>query len=176
MKKIELYEILIKIIGIYFLLSTIGILKEVLSACIMLFSKNSSVYEESSSIYNMIILIGGFNFLFQLTASSLIIWKAKNIANKIARNSDSEENVSINLDKQIILQIAITIAAFLMFFWTIPDFFLNLKNYLGLIINEMPTKEFDTSIIILSAFKIVISVFSVTYSQKLSSFLSKKQV
>jgi hypothetical protein len=100
----------------------------------------------------------------------------KNIANKIARNSDSEENLSINLDKQIILQIAITIAAFLMFFWTIPDFFLNLKNYLGLIINEMPTKEFDTSVIILSAFKIVISVLSITYSQKLSSFLSKKQV
>lgn len=176
MKKIELYEISIKIIGIYFLLSTLGILKEIISTCLMLFSNDSLVYNDSSSIYKMMLLISGFNFIFQLTASSLIIWKAKVIANKITRNSSSEENVSINLDKQTILQIAISISAFLVFFHTIPDFLFNLKNYAELIFNDMPTRDFDTSVITVSAIKTIISAFAIMYSQKISSFLSKKQV
>ncbi|MEM6299280.1 MAG: hypothetical protein AAF740_11395 [Bacteroidota bacterium] len=173
MKKSDIYEIAIKILGLYLFFTTIGLLREVLAvfAAMSQAKQNPELFGSFDRAPFLILSIG--NFAFVILFAAFLTFKTKAIVKLVCRPTDYEETSSLFADRKVIYELALVIMGLLIIVWTLPDFAFKLKNHIQLIQNNIPTKDYDTDFIITSAIKIVAGLIAIIYAKSISTALVK---
>lgn len=173
MKKSDIYEIAIKILGLYLLFTSISLLRDVLTtfAVMTQAKQNPDAFGDFDQTPFFILSIA--NFAFVILIAAFVTLKTKTIVKFVCKQTDYEETSSLFADRNVIYEIALVIMGLLLIVWTLPDFAFKLKNYIQLVQSNMPTKEYDTNFIITSAIKIVVGLIAIIYAKSISTILIK---
>ena len=180
MKKSDIYEIAIKILGLYMLMTTvIGTLHEYLTLFAVTSDSNSNTYGTEQPSYTPYLVIAIGNLLLMLVLSLLFIFKTRAIVKIICSTTDFEENVKLFADQKVVYEIAITMTALIIILWTLPEFGVKLKNYIQ--VEKMQGKgwhtTFDTNFLITSGTKIIVGLFILVSVKPLANYfgMNKQQ-
>lgn len=174
MKKIDLYEIAIKILGLYLIVIIINQLRDILIYFTVWFQQknNPEMFGDFDQTPSLIVMTLGFLTLTALSA--FLIFKTKSIAKLISRQSDFEEDLKLFADRKIIYEICLVLLGLITVVLTLPDFIYKLRNHITLVQSNIPTKDFDTTFLITSGIKIGIGIIAIIYSKQLSDLLAKR--
>ncbi len=169
MKKIDLYEIAIKILGIYLISELIYQLREIGFYITLITQKNSSEIDDDRQILTTTII----GFLVLTYFVRLLIFKSNKIAKFITNKSEQEEDFKITTNRKTIFEISLVIVGLLSIVIGLPSFLLKLKNYI------IYTKRFgsdhyqDDTFLTLEALKIGIGLIAIIFSENISTLLTK---
>ncbi len=174
MKKIDLYEIAIKILGLYLIVIIINQLRDVLVQLTVWFQQKNNpeilgYFDQTPSIIVMI-----FGLLALITLSAFLIFKTKPIAKLISKKEDFEEDLKIFSDRKVIYEICLVLLGLISVVLTLPDFIFKLKNQISLVQSNILPKNYDTSFLITSGIKIGIGIIAIIYSKEIADFLTKR--
>ncbi len=173
MKKSDIYEIAIKILGLYLFFTAIGLLRDVLTSfAVMTQAKqNPDAFGDFDQTPFFILSIA--NFLFIIFFATFLTFKTKTIVKLVCNPTDYNETSTLFADRKVIYEMALVIMGLLLIVWTLPDFAFRLKNHIQLIQSNLPTKGYDTNFIITSAIKIVVGLIAIVYAKPISTILVK---
>lgn len=174
MKKSDIYEIAIKILGIYLVSILLWQLRDILASILLVIQSKSNpkIFEGFDQTPMIIVSISAF--LVVTFISWLLIFKTKSITKLVCKSTDYEDAVTLFAEKTTIYEIALTIVGLLLFVETFPDFAYKLKNYLQTIKNDYPQKQYETMFFVTSLIKIVTGIIAIVYSTQLAKFFAKK--
>ena len=164
MKKSDIYEIAIKILGIYFLVTIIQLMVgsfAYLSA--MIFSEN---------LYSDNMLYAGvsfFVFIVMILLDLCFIFKTDMIVRMICKSSDFEQDVPFTVSRKSVYEIALVLMGLIIIVWAFPDFIYKIWNYVQSL--QMSTQNKST--LISSGIRIVVGLIAVVYSTAIANFLDK---
>jgi hypothetical protein len=174
MKKSDIYEVAIKILGLYVLLFTCtSLLHEVIESYGIL--KYSSGGEQIKSINTKLFILVVMHFVLVALFGAFLTLKTKTIVQYICSATDFEETVSFSMDKKVILEIALMVTGLLLIVWGLPDFLLKLKDHIYKVQSDFPRNENEVNFLILSGLKILIGGITVTYAKAIASYLIKDE-
>lgn len=175
MKKIDLYEIALKILGLYLIVIIINQLREVLLYLTVWTQQKDNQemfggHDLAPTFYAAI-----FGFLALTLLSSILIFRTKQIAKLICKKSDLEEDLKLFADRKTVYEICLVLLGLVTIVDTLPDFIFKLKNYFNYAQAHSPTNDNDKAFLITSGIKIVIGLISIIYTSELSNILTKKR-
>ena len=173
MKKSDIYEISIKILGLYLFFTSIGLLRDVLTtfAVMTQTKQNPDAFGDFDQTPFFILSIA--NFAFVILFATFMTIKTKTITKFVCNPTDYEETSSLFADRKVIYELALVIMGLLIFVWTLPDFAFKLKNHIQLVQSNIPTKDYETNFIITSAIKIIVGLIAIIYAKSISTILVK---
>jgi len=173
MKKSDIYEIAIKILGLYLFFTSIGFLRDMLTTFAVLTQskKNPDAFGDFDQTPFFILSIA--NFAFVILFAAFLTLKTNTIVKFVCIPTDYAETTSLFADRKVIYEIALVIMGLLLIVWTLPDLAFKLKNYIQLVQSNMSTKDYDTNFIITSAIKIVVGLIAIIYAKSISTILIK---
>lgn len=165
MKKSDIYEIAIKILGIYFLVTIIQLLVGSLAyLSAMIFNKSFSSNE---------MLFGGvsfFVFIIMILLDLCFIFKTHVIIKMICKSSDFEQDVQFTVSKKSVYEIALVLMGMITIVWAFPDFIYKMWNYVQTL--QMSQNK---SSLVTSGIKIIVGLAAVLYSTAIANFLVKEK-
>lgn len=175
MKKSDIYEIAIKILGLYLVTIILWQLRDILISISIYFQakNNPQMFEGFDQTIPILVSILAFTILILITW--LLIFKTTSIAKLITKPTDYENSVSLFAEKNTIYEIALVIVGLLLITETLPDFAYKLKKYLEVIKSDYPQKEYETMFFATSLIKIIIGLIAIFYSNQLANFFSRKK-
>lgn len=175
MKKIDLYEIAIKVLGLYLIVIIINQLRDVLVYLTVWTQQkdNPEMFGDFDQTPALLATVLGFLVLTVL--SSLLIFKTKKIANLITSKADREEDLKLFAERKTIFEISLVLLGLVTVVLTLPDFIFKLKNHVNLVQSNLPIKDYDTTFLITSGIKIGIGVIAILYSEHLSYLMTKNR-
>jgi hypothetical protein len=173
MKKSDIYEISIKILGLYLFFTSIGLVRDILTtfAVWTQAKQNPDAFGDIDQTPFLILSIA--NFLFVILFAAFMTLKSKTITKFVCKPQDYEETSSLFADRKVIYELALVIMGLLIIVWTLPDFAFKLKNHVQLVQSNMPTKDYDTNFIITSAIKISVGLIAIINAKSISTILIK---
>ncbi len=175
MKKSDIYEIAIKILGLYLVIKVLGLLKEVLTMFIFLLqTKNNSHNSLVEFDQTPIFLVTLFNFFLVAVFAAILIFNTKKIAKLICKKADYEENSKLFTEKKTIYEMVLTIVGLLTIIIAVPELAITLKTYIHLF-QYNSSKNNDLSFMIIAGLKIIIGITVVFYSKSISNYLAKSK-
>lgn len=166
MKKSDIYEVAIKILGIYFLVTIIQLMVgsfAYLSA--MFFSENLS---SDNMLYAGVSL---FVFIVMILLDLCFIFKTDMIVRMICKSSDFEQDVPFTVSRKSVYEIALVLMGLIIIVWAFPDFIYKIWNYVQTL--QMSTQNKST--LISSGIRIVVGLIAVVYSTAIANFLAKEK-
>lgn len=175
MTKSDIYEIAIKILGLYLVTLVIIQLREVLTYATFLIQAQDNPDVMRNFNQTPILIVTVCSFLVLTAFTWLLLFRTKRITKLICKKEDFEEPIKLFLDKKTIYQIALTIVGLLTIILTLPDFAYRLKNHIQLIQNDFSTESYDRSFLVTAGLKILIGVIIIIYSKAISSYFSNDQ-
>jgi len=175
MKKSDIYELAIKILGLYLVVSVIEHLMGVISYVTFLIQ----VYDKSGQIgaFNQapIFIVTLFNFLLLTTFAWLLIFKTRKLTSLICTKEDYTETSKLFADKKTIIEIAIILVGLMTIIWTFPEFAIKLRNYVSMVQNSFSATMTDTTFLFIGGLKIVVGIIAISYAKSISSYVSKEK-
>jgi len=175
MKKADLYEIVIKILGLYLVVIIINQLRDIMVYLnVLIQSKNNPEmfnYFNHTSVF-LVYLIG---FLILISFSGVLVFKTKRITKMICRPTDYKEQLMLVSEKQTIYEICLVLIGLVTIVMILPDFIFKLKNQITLSYYNFPTNDYDTTFLVTSGLKIAIGLIAIINSRKISKLLAKKK-
>lgn len=168
MKKADLYEIAIKIAGLYFLYTTLDFMFYMVNTIIYYSQLSYESVAFGAGNADIAMLLSVSQFLTYLAFSILLLLNTKKMARIICRPEDYSEIVTMTLEKKTIFEIALVIMGLTIFVWTLPDFSIRLREFM---LDERQTNYFDITFTLTSAVKIVVAFISIFFSRPISAFL-----
>lgn len=176
MKKADIFEVAVKILGLYLFILVIGSLRDILTYLAVVGAKNPDSFGDFNQ--TLFLIISVFYFLLIFVFAFLLTFKTKTVVKKISSSSDYEESPQLFADKKVIYQIALVLTGLLLIIWTFPDFAFRLVGYFQLLHNGGPVRPYDKDFLITSAIKVIVALFVIFKSNYLSSLLAgtKKQM
>lgn len=171
MKKSDIYEIAIKILGLYLFFTSIGLLHDVLTtfAVMTQAKQNPDAFGDFEQTPFFILSIA--NFVFAILIGAFLTLNTKTIVRFVCKPTDYEETSSLFTDRKVIYEIALVIMGLLLIVWTLPDLAFKLKNHIQLVQSNLPTIDYDTNFIITSAIKIVFGLIAIVFAKSISTIL-----
>lgn len=172
MKKVDVYEIAIKIAGLYLIVVLIEQLREVLFyASILAQSMNApdSVVGFNPTTAFLVTL---FCFLALAAFTLLLLFKTKAVAKVVCSKEDSEQTITLFTDNKSIYQIAFLVVGLLTVILALPNFTLHLKNYTKAL-ESFSGHAMDINLLLTDGLKILIGGLSLFYARALSIFFGK---
>jgi hypothetical protein len=173
MRKSDIYEITIKILGLYLFLTIIVSLRQSVQ---FLYILNFAEYspEQIANYKIMPEIIVFISHLIIVTALAfLFTFKTKIIVRIVCVSTDYEEEASLLADKKSIFEIAIIIVGLMSIIWALPDFLNKLQHHIRLVQLNAPTNDFDTNYLITSGLEILIGIILIYFRKPISSYLSR---
>ena len=171
MKKSDIYEISIKILGLYLFFTSISLLRDVLTTFVVMTQANQNPNAFGAFDQTPFFILSIVNFAFVILFAALLTLKTKTIVKFVCKQTDYEETSTLFADRKVIYEIALVIMGLLLIVWTLPDLAFKLKNHIQLVQSNMPTKDYDTNFIITSAIKIVVGLIAIIYAKSISTTL-----
>ena len=173
MKKSDIYEIAIKILGLYLVITVIGLFRDILIYASVLVQSSINAGVTGGINQTSIFLVTVFNFLLVTTVVWFFLFKTKKLTKLICGKEDFMETAKLFTDKQSILEIALILVGLTTIILTVPDFVFRLKNYVYMMQNDLSTVQQDKNFLIISGLKILVGILAVGYSKSISAYLSK---
>lgn len=173
MKKSDIYEIAIKILGLYLFFTSIELFRYVLTTFYAIVEARQ--YPDSFGDINQtpFLILSITNFVGVIVFASLLTFKTATIVKFVCKPTDYNETSSLFADRKVIYEISLVIMGLLLIVWTLPDFAFRLRNYIQFIQSSIPTNYNDTTFIFSSCIKIVIGLVAIIYAQTISTVLAK---
>ncbi|MCL7989059.1 hypothetical protein M8998_14010 [Sphingobacterium sp. lm-10] len=173
MKKSDIYEIAIKVLGLYLLFTCIDLLTAALATSALLIhaKQNPEMFESFGQTPFLILSIA--NLVFVVLFALFLTLKTKTIVKFVCKPSDYEERSMLSVDRELIYEIALVLMGLILVVWTLPDFAIKLKEHITLVQSDVPTNEYDTNFVITAAIKIALGITAVIYSKSLAVGLGK---
>ncbi|WP_321437352.1 hypothetical protein [uncultured Bacteroides sp.] len=166
MKKSDIYEIAIKILGIYFLVTIIQLLVGSLAyLSAMIFNKSFSSNE---------MLFGGvsfFVFIVMILLDLCFILKTDMIVRMICKQSDFEQDVPFTVSRKSVYEIALVLMGLIIIVWAFPDFIYKIWNY----VQTLQMSAQNNSSLISAGIRIVVGLIAVVYSTAIANYLAKEK-
>jgi hypothetical protein len=173
MKKSDIFEIAIKILGLYLFVLVIGSLRDILTYLAVFSAQKPGSFGDFNQ--TTFFLISACYFLALLSSAFLLTFKTKTVVKKISSSSDYEESAQLFADKKVIYQIALVLTGLLLIIWTFPDFAFRLVGYFQLLHSGAPVRQHDSDFLITSAIKVIVALFAIFKSNYLSSLLASNK-
>jgi hypothetical protein len=173
MKKTDIYEIAIKILGLYLVVLILSQLQHILnSAGFLIMAENDP---DTFGHFDQIPLFVGVlvPFLLLIFFSWFLIFRTKYITKLITKDIDYEENIKLFAGKKEIYEIAFVLVGFLTIVLALPDFLYKLISHIQLVQSDSPTVHFETNYLIVSGLKVVVGIIAIRYSSGLAGYFSK---
>ena len=172
MKKTDIFDITIRLFGLYFFIHAIFSIKDLIIIVGTTAITASEKYDHGAT--TNLILVYCFNFVFQLLICCLLIFKSKFITDKLIK-PDSDVLITVSLDRQAILELASIIAGGLTLTFTVSKFGQQLVNYVAFIQNEYTFKFADKTSLIFSAINIIIGLVLIVKAKPIATLLAKNK-
>ncbi|MBK9801296.1 MAG: hypothetical protein IPP56_16770 [Bacteroidetes bacterium] len=173
MKKSDIYEIAIKILGLYLFFISIGLLRETLTTYTVMLKSNQTPDSFGNFDQTPFFILTLANFVLQIIFASILTFKTKTLAKLICKPTDYNETASLFVDRKVIYEIALVIVGLLTIIWTLPDFAFKLKGHIQLVQSNLQTKNNDTNFIITSTIKLIVGLIAIIYARPISKSLAK---
>lgn len=173
MKKSDIYEISIKILGLYLFFTSIGLLRDVLSAFAVMIQAKQSPEAFGDFDQTPFLILSIANFVFAIVFAAFTTLKTKTITKLVCKPTDYTETSSLFADRKVIYELALVIMGLFIMVWTIPDFVYKLNNHFKLVQKNAPTYYLDKNFIITSAIKIAVGLIAIIYAKSISAILIK---
>lgn len=170
MKKSDIYEISIKILGIYLFFSSIVMLRDLIYLMAMWFQSKSDFGDD---VLVEMLVFGLLNFVLVIVFASFITFKTKRIVKFVCQKTDFEESAALFAHKKVIYEMALVIMGLLLIAWTIPDFVFRMMNYFAQDSQVQERKLFQTDFVIVAIIKLVVGMISITGANYISALLVK---
>ncbi len=175
MKKADIYEIAIKLLGLYLFYKSIDLLNGMLATVVLLTQakENMMVFGDVSQTPILLLTIG--NFLTVIVLASFLTWKTKTIVSWICRPADYEDTAaSLPVSKEVIYEGALVLLGLIVVVWTLPEFLVKLKEHIDLVQSDTPRNQYDINFVLTSAIKIALGLLSIIYAKSLALILVKR--
>jgi len=177
MKKSDIYEIAVKILGLYLVIYLISMFQQFVGSLLILFSGQHG-FSNNDSIGFLNLLITLVYWALYIGFIYLLLFKTKWIVKKICVESDYAENAQLFADKKTIFEIALLIIGGVMVVSALPDlgyriydFFMTFRTMgLNISIKNNETRNTVTSII-----KLVIGILIALDARPLAAFLTREK-
>ncbi len=166
MKKSDIYEIAIKILGIYLFLKIIQLFVVSIGVFWELISEGQPLSD--------IIIYGGsilLAYIIMILLDLGLIFKTDVVARKLCRISDFEQEVQFTASRKVIYEIALVLMGMITIVWALPDFIYKVWTYF----QTLQTGIADKKTLVTSGIKIVIGLIAVVYSTAIANFLVKEK-
>ena len=175
MRKSDIYEFAIKILGLYLVVSVIEHLREVISYVTILIQQHDKPGQFGGFDQTPLLIVTLFNFLLLTTFTWLLIFKTRKLTSLICTKEDYSETTKLFTDKKTIIEIAIIIVGLMTIIWTIPEFSIKLKNYVFKAQNNFTTTMNDNNFLFIAGLKIVVGIIAISYAKSISLYVSKEK-
>jgi hypothetical protein len=173
MKKSDIYEIAIKILGIYlFATSVISVFSNTVSEIYFLGNSNNESENFPWATYLTIAILN--NIVVPIFVSLFLLFKTNFIVKKICVPSDFEESVHLFAEPRVIYETALVITGLLLIIWEIPDLSSKLKFFLEEVKSETGHNFNEVKYIWLSVIKILVGMFVLLLSRQIAGFFGKR--
>ena len=175
MRKSDIYEFAIKILGLYLVVSVIEYLREVVTyaAVLMQFYDKPEQIGDINQIPIFIVTL--FNFILLTAFAWLLIFRTRKLTKIICTKEDYSETTKLFAEKKSIIEIAIILVGLMTVIWTIPEFAVKLKNYVYIAQNGFTTIMNDKTFLFIGGLKIVVGIIAISYAKAISSYVSKEK-
>lgn len=172
MKKSDIVEIAVKILGLYLFIMVFQSIVELSSAILMIttFSYDS---KDAESWKNILILLSVFKLVLLTSFAILLTFGSATVTKKICRKEDFNSDASLIADKKTMIEIALIIIGGLLFTNELPAFTQALYTQISLVQQHIPAPETNESFLYVSFAKIVLGLILIFYSKLFSLWLSK---
>jgi hypothetical protein len=175
MKKSDIYEIAIKIVGLYLFYDAIGYLMSVLTNFTMMLKSTAYSNTYSDFYDSQYFLLSLMQFAFITFFAFMITAKTKNIVKLICHPDDYNENAKLFAERKSILQIALVIIGLFIVIYSFPEFLMRIKFYIQSRSSENRADAQEFSYIIVAAIRITLGLLSVFFSKKISNLLIREK-
>ena len=166
MKKTDIYEIAIKILGIYFLVTIVQLMVGSFAYL------SAMIFNENLSSDNMLYAgVSFFVFIIMILLDLCFILKTDMIVRLICKSSDFEQDVPFTVSRKSVYEIALVLMGLIIIVWAFPDFIYKIWNYVQSL--QMSTENKGT--LISSGIRIVVGLIAVVYSTAIANFLAKEK-
>lgn len=165
MKKSDLYEIAIKNLGIYFLVTIVQLLLGSIASVFAMILQKSQM--------SSILLYGGigiFVFIIMILIDLFFIFKTNVIVRMICKSTDFEQEIQFTTSRKAVYEITLVLMGMIIIVWALPDFIYKIWNYVQSLQISVENKSF----LIASGIKIVVGLIAVVYSASIANFLVKE--
>ena len=173
MKKSDIYEIAIKILGLYLFFTSIELLRYVLTTFYAIVQARQTPDSFGDIDQIPFLILSVTNFIGVIVFASLLTFKTATIVKFVCQPTDYNETSSLFADRKVIYEMSLVIMGLLLIAWTLPDFAFRLRTHIQLIQSDMPTKDYDTNFLFTSTIKIVVGLIAIIYAQTISTVLAQ---
>lgn len=175
MKKADLYEIAVKILGLYLVVILLNQIRELaLYSTIFLQSQNQADHFDQNGQLPMF-LVALLGTVILAIFVFLLIFRTKQVTKVISRPEDYAEDIKLFAEKKTIYEISLVIIGLLTLVLTVPDFIFRLKGYIQLVQNDFPKPKNETAFLIIDGIKAVIGALALIYAKSLARLLAKEK-
>jgi hypothetical protein len=175
MRKSDIYEFAIKILGLYLVVSVIEHFREVISYATVLIQTHDKPGQFGGFDQTPIFIVTLFNFLLLTIFTWLLIFKTRKLTSLICTKEDYSETAKLFTDEKTIIEIAIILVGLMTIIFTIPEFTVKLKNYVFIVQNNFTPTMNDESFLFIAGLQITVGIIALLYAKKISSYVSKEK-
>ena len=161
MKKSDIYEITIKILGVYLLVSN---LSKVPGFFTFLKSFGAISSADHAGEQMNLFWLNIANFVLMLAFAIFLIAGTRFITRLVTNTADRQENVKLFADRKVIYEIALIIIGGLLIVNALPDLLYRLYNL---------SNVSDQNSVISSITKIFVGIITVAYGKRIAAFFAK---
>jgi hypothetical protein len=160
-----------KVFGLYFIIQTIGNLRDLF---FNLYTTLSGSYSDNRMVDFFVGL--SYNAIFNLVFGTILIFKADWVADKI--NSKTSEKLNINLGKTDWIELTILVISGLTILYSIPEILHKLVSYIYFNDNDKNEKQFywtntNKAAIFYSIFKLAIGLLLISNARNIAKRLKR---
>ncbi len=173
MRKSDIYEVAIKILGLYLLFTSIDLLSTVFAAFAIMAQMNQNIQVSDDFVQIPFLVLSIVNFGLVVAFALFLTLKTQVIVRFVCSPTDYEETSSLFADRKVIYEIALVLMGLILVVWTLPDFVINLREHVRLVQSDTPTNQQDMNFVITAAVKIALGLIAVIYAKSISVLLLK---
>lgn len=165
MKKTDLQNLALRIIGIILFLYSINSIKELLFYFAL--PTNSIAVDERVSFIGVLL----FTIIIQWILAALLMFKSDSITNLLIKNRDDHtQEFSLPYTQKDMLRSALVIIGITVIVIHLPDFIISTVKYIRLAQANDPSKSFDLTNVETSGLKIILAYAMIYFSSQISTY------
>jgi len=175
MKKIDLYEIAIKVLGLYLITVVIGQFQSILTFIPAYLQQGSPLENSGGLDQASFFLTVCFGFMLLVIFTWILLFRTKQVTRLICKQTDEMESVELFAERKTVYEICLVLLGLVTIVYTLPDFIVKLKSYVMLAKNGFSVNSYDKTFLITSTIKVVMGILAIKYSVQISSYLAKRK-
>lgn len=175
MKKSAIYEIAIKLGGLYLFFLSIMALKDVFVFGISYLKLKEDGFQDfdGNNIYIVLGAISSFTLI--LAFAFFLTFHSEKIVRKICRAEEFETEINLKITKQGLYEIGLVISSFVLILDTLPNFLVKFREYLNLTEKDYLIGYDRIGFLWVAIARMIVGVLVIAGADMISSFIVKEK-